>query len=297
MKPLAADNKLNKELLLLNLEKDEFINHKQYVIDKDTIVLFEGVLLYREPLNQYFDFRIFIDISFDEVLRRAANRDIGLFGDAATTKYKNKYIPIQKLYIDKYNPKVLSDIIIDNNDYWNPKIVKCSTINKKKVARIQLEDLKEEHLHEIGKMLEEDEAREMLGAITLPVLNDYKGKNNISYVIINGKNEFIGIVELFNISWKNRRGELSIIIKSQMRSKGYGYDAINKILEIAFSEYGMNRIWLRVLETNRKAINLYKKVGFFQEGICRDESLRKGQFINQIQMCILAKDWISMYMK
>jgi len=59
----------------------------------------------------------------------------------------------------------------------------------------------------------------------------------------------------------------------------------------------MYRIWLRVIETNRKAINLYKKVGFFQEGICTGESLRKGQFINQVQMCILGKDWISMNIK
>lgn len=124
MKPLLTENKLDKELLLLNLETDEFINHKRYVIDEDTIVLFEGVLLYREPLNQYFDFRIFIDISFDEVLERAAKRDLNLLGKNVIEKYNNKYIPIQKLYIEKYNPKILSDVIIDNNDYWNPKIVK-----------------------------------------------------------------------------------------------------------------------------------------------------------------------------
>ncbi|WP_346962155.1 HAD hydrolase-like protein [Clostridium sp.] len=120
MKSLVTDKNLDKELLLLNLETDEFTNNKRYVIDEDTIVLFEGVLLYREPLNQYFDFRIFIDIS----LKRAAKRDLSLLGKDVIEKYNNKYIPIQKLYIEKYNPKNLSDIIIDNNDYWNPKILK-----------------------------------------------------------------------------------------------------------------------------------------------------------------------------
>lgn len=130
MKPLVTENKLDKELLLLNLETDEFINNKRYVIYKDTIVLFEGVLLYREPLNQYFDFRIFIDISFDEVLKRAVKRDLNLLGKNVIEKYNNKYIPIQKLYIEKYNPKILSDIIIDNNDYWNPKILKHPNENR-----------------------------------------------------------------------------------------------------------------------------------------------------------------------
>jgi RimJ/RimL family protein N-acetyltransferase len=255
-------------------------------------VLFEGVLLYREPLNQYFDLRIFIDISFEEVLNRACKRDSSLFQDV-TQRYNNKYIPIQKLYMKQYNPKEQSDIVIDNNDYWNPIFIKCNNIHNTEIARIQLEELREEHLHEIGKMLEDDEAREMLGVISQPVLSDYKGKNNISYAILNVENEFVGIVELFDISWKNRRGELSIVIKSQMRGHHFGYDAIYEILKIAFIEYGMNRIWLRVLETNQKAINLYKKVGFLKEGICREESLRNGEFINQIQMSILAKDWIS----
>ncbi len=297
MKPLLSQGKLDKELSLLDLKTDKFINHKRYTIDEDTMVLFEGVLLYREPLNQYFDLRIFIDISFDEVLKRAAKRDLGLLGEAVIQKYKNKYIPIQKLYMEKYNPKALSDIIIDNNDYLNPRIIKGPNANKEKLPIIRFKELGKEHLNEICKMLEDDYAREMLGVTGLPALDDYKGKNNISYAIINQSNQFIGIVELFNISWKNRRGELSIVIKAEMRNKGFGYDAINKMLETAFLEYGMNRIWLRVLETNINAINLYKKVGFFQEGICREESLRKGQFINQIQMSILAKDWISMYMK
>lgn len=294
MKPIVNYGIVDKELLLLDLEKDEFTNHKRFFIDKDTIVLFEGVLLYREPLNLYFDLRIFIDISFDEVLKRAAKRDAGLFGDAVAEKYKNKYIPIQKRYIEKYDPKEISDIIIDNNDYWNPQIIKQPDLENKKNECIELKEVEQKYLYEIGKMLQEDEARKMLGVISLPALNDYKGRDNISKVIVSESNEFIGIIELFNISWRNRRGELSIAIKPEMRRKGYGYAAINQILEIAFLELGMNRVWLRVIETNTKAINLYKKIGFVQEGICRDESLRKGQFINQIQMSILAREWIGM---
>jgi RimJ/RimL family protein N-acetyltransferase len=190
-----------------------------------------------------------------------------------------------------YEPKDVSDVIININDFLKPKIIKNLNCKEKENDKIRLEEVEAEHLHEIIKMLEEDEAREMLGVVTLPSINDYKDKNSIAYVIIDENSKFIGIVELFNISWKNRRGELSITIKSQMRGKGYGFIAINQILKEAFMEFGMNRVWLRVIETNKKAINLYKKVGFVQEGICRGESLRKGQFVNQIQMSILAKEW------
>lgn len=124
MRPIISEGIIDKELVLLDLEEDKFLNRKRYSIDKDTIVLVEGVLLYREPLNKYFDFRIFIDISFDEVLKRAKKRDVQLFEDKVIEKYKSKYIPIQKIYMEEYNPKDMSDIVIDNENYWNPKIIK-----------------------------------------------------------------------------------------------------------------------------------------------------------------------------
>jgi len=128
MKPIAAGTIVDKALMLLDIEEDKFINEKRYYIDKDTIVLFEGVLLYREPLNKYFNFRIFIDISFEEMLRRAIKRDGILFGDKVIERYNNKYIPIQKQYLEKYNPKNISDVVVDNEDYLNPKIVKGTFI-------------------------------------------------------------------------------------------------------------------------------------------------------------------------
>lgn len=122
LKPMKQVGHLNKELMLLDLEKDEFCIKKEYNITQDTIVLFEGVLLYREPLDSYFDFRIYLDISFDEVIKRATKRDGYLFGDGIIEKYQQKYIPIQKIYMEKYKPKENSDLVICNEDFKNPKI-------------------------------------------------------------------------------------------------------------------------------------------------------------------------------
>ncbi|WBW94937.1 hypothetical protein [Oceanirhabdus sp. W0125-5] len=126
LKSISLGGKVDKELLLLNLENDEYDITKRYIIDKETIVLFEGVLLYREPLDKYFDLRIFIDISFDEVLKRARKRDTDLFGDRVIQRYKEKYIPVQKIYLEKFTPKEKSNIIIDNEKYMNPNIIKVN---------------------------------------------------------------------------------------------------------------------------------------------------------------------------
>jgi uridine kinase len=86
-------------------------------------VILEGVLLYREPINEYFDCRIFLDISFEEVIKRASLRDVPKYGTKFLEKYKQKYIPIQQWYLEKYKPKEISNCVIDNADYNCPKFI------------------------------------------------------------------------------------------------------------------------------------------------------------------------------
>ncbi|WP_192930249.1 GNAT family N-acetyltransferase [Alkaliphilus pronyensis] len=293
LKPVISDGILDKELTLLELESNEFNIIKKYEINPDTIVLVEGVLLYREPIDKYFELRIYLDISFEEVLKRASIRDGCLMGETVIEKYRQKYIPIQKWYIEKYQPVKKSTIIIKNDNYEKPKISSnMKNLFKEKEYRIGFRTAAEEDLDDIRKLHKEDYVKEMLGVTELPDKEYLKAKNTKCYVILNGTSEIIGIIEFFSISWRNRRAELSIIIKSEYRGKGYGTEAIEKILDIGFGELGFNRIWLRVLDYNRQAIESYKKAGFIEEGVCREESFRFGKFKNQIQMSILRNEWI-----
>ena len=99
------------------MPSDKYSVEKKYFIDTDTVVIFEGVMLFRDPIDVYFDMRIYLDITFKEMLRRAKKRDRALFGNNVIKRYENKYIPVQKWYMKKYDPKNNSDIIIDNNDF------------------------------------------------------------------------------------------------------------------------------------------------------------------------------------
>lgn len=107
----------------LDLDTDKFSKTKDYFFRKDTIILLEGVLLYRPPIEKYIDLKIFLDISFEEVLKRAEKRDVPKYGIEFLEKYKKKYIPIQKRYLKENNVKEKCDIIIDNTDFENPKIM------------------------------------------------------------------------------------------------------------------------------------------------------------------------------
>lgn len=99
---------------------------KKIIIPENAIVIFDGVFLLREELNEIWDIRIFLDVSFEIVLERAMKRDLDYFKDADTLldKYNKRYIPGQKIYFQRVNPISKADLVIDNNEYCKPRIIR-----------------------------------------------------------------------------------------------------------------------------------------------------------------------------
>lgn len=122
LKPYAGGEKINKELELLDLKTDEFQKKKKFNIDSDSLLIVEGTLLYREPLDDFFDFRIFLDVDFERAMERAEDRDKERFDKCVREKYTEKYIPVQKWYLKKYKPKKKSHLTVNNNDFDQPEI-------------------------------------------------------------------------------------------------------------------------------------------------------------------------------
>ncbi len=121
--PISRGESLDCELELLDLDRDEYANRRRYRVDPDTIVILEGTLLFRPPQDRYFDYRIFLDIGFDEMMRRAEIRDVPLHGPAFLEKYRRKYIPIQKRYLRESAPRERCDALVDNRDWDRPALL------------------------------------------------------------------------------------------------------------------------------------------------------------------------------
>lgn len=99
-----------------------------------------------------------------------------------------------------------------------------------------------------------------------------------SYLIIEKESEKpIGITSLIHIDYKNRNAECIIDIGDKASwGKGYGTEAMKLLLAYGFLEMNLHRIYLRVFSFNNRAIQLYKKLGFQQEGISRESLFRHG---------------------
>jgi uridine kinase len=90
----------------------------------DAVLLFDGVFLFRPELNDLWDFRIFVDVGWAEVVRRARERDGRLLGspDAAEERYRLRYIPGELMYFTDVRPKELADVVIENSDVDSPSL-------------------------------------------------------------------------------------------------------------------------------------------------------------------------------
>lgn len=65
------------------------------------------------------------------------------------------------------------------------------------------------------------------------------------------------------VDLKNRNAELGLsIFDEENRSKGYWKEALSLFMHFWFNVLGLHKIFLRVIWTNERAINAYKKVWF-----------------------------------
>ena len=70
--------------------------------------------------------------------------------------------------------------------------------------------------------------------------------------------------------------------------------AMKEMLDYGFHQLGLNKIWLRVDIDNQRAIQSYKRMGYVEEGILRQDRLRNGKFIDRLRMSILKEEFIKM---
>lgn len=71
----------------------------------------DGVFLQRPELDDLWDLRIWIDVSFEVALQRAVVRDAVLFDDVRD-RYERRYQPGQRLYLAKVDPRSRADIVV-----------------------------------------------------------------------------------------------------------------------------------------------------------------------------------------
>lgn len=119
--------------------------------------------------------------------------------------------------------------------------------------------------------------------------------NNVRLAVCLEENRaIVGVAYLLQIDWIDRSCEFSIQIgEVNAQGQGIGKCATDKVLEHAFLDLNLKRVYLSVLAENKRAIALYQKVHFAEEGRLRQAIFKNGRYMDLVQMAILREEFIS----
>ena len=101
----------------------------------------------------------------------------------------------------------------------------------------------------------------------------------------------IGMIRLSAIDRTHRSMCVGGDIAEEFSGQGHGKAMYELIFKLGFNSWGMHRLWLLVLETNHRAIKLYKKMGFVDEGKQRKARYKNGQYLDYLMMSILEDEY------
>src|SRR5215216_1459323 len=87
-----------------------------------------------------------------------------------------------------------------------------------------------------------------------------------------------------------RSVELSLLVDAAYWGQGFGMDMMQTILDACFGGWGVHRIGVRVEEGNERALALYRRLGFKEEGRLRQAAFRDGRHADLLLFSLLAEE-------
>lgn len=118
-----------------------------------------------------------------------------------------------------------------------------------------------------------------------------ENEDDLHFAITNEDDEYLGTISLKDIDLNNRRAEYAIVLRKSAQHKGVAYEATMAVLKKAFTEYGLNRVFLSVYENNQNAIKLYERCGFKYEGEFREHFIHDGKALSWKWYSILKSEY------
>jgi diamine N-acetyltransferase len=114
----------------------------------------------------------------------------------------------------------------------------------------------------------------------------YEAKQ-LRLVIIDFQNITIGLIDLFDIDFKNNRAGVAIIINEKMRSKGFAKEALELLIQYSKTHLSLHQLYCNILEDNSHSINLFKSVEFKQVGLKKDWIKFDGKYKNELLLQLI----------
>jgi uridine kinase len=111
---------------IFDIRADQSVKLPKKIAARDSILLFDGVFLCQPALEACWDLLIYLRVSFATALARGLERDRHLQAAGVNIRelYEERYFPGQRLYQQLCDPEAHAEILVDNNNFQQPRLVR-----------------------------------------------------------------------------------------------------------------------------------------------------------------------------
>lgn len=179
--------------------------------------------------------------------------------------------------IKKLNGEDMIELIPTDPRYaelWHAWRSEANTLKFNPIANTSLEKLKERMALMSSDLLNLQDAEEF-------------------QFLIRSKGILVGTVGLQNISPMMGYGEINYGIGQNFQGMGVGTQAVRKFITMILSKTVLRRLIAYVAEDNIPSRKLLEKIGFKQEGVCREHYIINGEPTNEVLYGLLRREWVT----
>lgn len=102
------------------------------------------------------------------------------------------------------------------------------------------------------------------------------------------KDQLVGCVGLHSTDWVNRKTNIGYWIGESFQGKGIMTKVVRTLVDLAFVQYGLNRVEIRAAFGNHKSRAIPERLGFTNEGRIQEAQWVNDHFVDHIVYGMLA---------
>jgi uridine kinase len=122
--PLGAGGRRRYRRRIHDLVSDRRVDEEPIEVPADAVVVVDGSFLQRPELSPHWDYRIFVETTFEVARVRGVRRDADFLGGSreAAELYDIRYHPACRRYLESVRPAEEADVIVGNDDPARPSL-------------------------------------------------------------------------------------------------------------------------------------------------------------------------------
>jgi RimJ/RimL family protein N-acetyltransferase len=120
---------------------------------------------------------------------------------------------------------------------------------------------------------------------------DLDDQDRDDFVVLLPDSTPIGHIALVDQDMADGTAEVHLMLDREHRGQGYGTDALDGLVDLAFGELPMYRLQAVTHTDNTAALTVLEKSGFVREGVRRSACLHRGRRRDVAVLSLLRTEW------